>query len=132
MPGTSKVTLVLLLNTIQAKEILEDPYKVKDLPNSTEEYHYNMQTLADLCIELYRSQQDNSNHAKHIEILTHDLETTKGTIRLLQALPMHTSIGRLNKLPHSPKFPGNCKELLNFILTVYSKLTSESTRYIHH
>jgi hypothetical protein len=50
--SNSEITSVLLLNAMQAKVVLEDPYKIKDLSDSIEEYCYDMQTLANLHIEL--------------------------------------------------------------------------------
>jgi hypothetical protein len=35
------------------------------------------------------------------------------------------------ELPHLPEFSGDCKELLNFVSKVHSKLDGESSRYIN-
>jgi hypothetical protein len=50
----------------------------------------------------------------------------------LQATINDTSIptAKLIELPHLPEFSGDCKELLNFISKVYSKLAGESSQYI--
>jgi hypothetical protein len=88
-----------------------------------------MQTLADLHIELREAQQDNLDYTRQIETLEQNLETANCTIRLLQALPNHAAIAKPIELPHPPEFSGECKDLLNFISKVRSKLSGESARY---
>jgi hypothetical protein len=55
------------------------------------------------------------------------------TIHILQATATHTTLPYIKpiELPHLPEFSGNCKELLNFISKVYSKLAGEASYYIN-
>jgi hypothetical protein len=88
--------------------------------------------LIDLCAKLAESQKDNSDYASRITNLEHDLASVNTTIRMMHAAANHTSlpIAKPIELPHPPKFPGDCKELLNCISKVHSKLAGESSRYI--
>jgi hypothetical protein len=88
--------------------------------------------LINLCAELEESQKDNSDYASQIGDLERDLTSVNTTIRMLQAAANHTSLPTVKpiELPHPPEFSGDCKELLNFISKVHSKLAGESSYYI--
>jgi hypothetical protein len=66
--------------------------------------------------------------------LTRDLGSTNMTIHMLQATVNYTSIPTAKpiELPHPPEFSGECKELLNFISNIHSKLTAISLCYIDY
>jgi hypothetical protein len=88
--------------------------------------------LIDLHAELAESQKDNSDYASQIANLEHDLTSANTTIHMLQGTANHTSlpIAKPIELPYPPELSGDCKELLNVISKVHSKLAGESSYYI--
>jgi hypothetical protein len=70
MSNNPEITSVLFLNATHAKEVLEDPSKIMDLPNSIEEYCQDMQALPDIHTEHGECAQDNSDYAQCIANLS--------------------------------------------------------------
>jgi hypothetical protein len=131
---SEEIASVLILTAAQKQQVLDDPTVLTKnvVPDHIENYKRDQQRLIDLRAELDESQKDNSDYASRIADLEPDLASANTTIHMLQAATNHTSLPTVKpiKLPHPPKFSGNCKELLNFISKVRSKLAGESSCYI--
>jgi hypothetical protein len=87
--------------------------------------------LINLYADLEQSPKDDSDYSHWITDLEHDLASVNTTLRILQAAATHTILPMVKpvKLPHLPEVSRDCKELLNFISKVHSKVAGESSCY---
>jgi hypothetical protein len=129
--ASEEIASVLILTTTQKQQVLDDPMVLTKniVLDYVANYKQDQQWLIDLCTRLEESQKDNSDYANWIAELKHNLASANTTIHILQAAINHTSIPTAKpiELPHPPELSGDCKELLNFISKVYSKLAGESS-----
>jgi hypothetical protein len=131
---SEEIASVLILTAAQQQQVLDDPTVLTKnvIPDHIENFKRDQQRLIDLHAKLDESEKDNSDYASRIADLERDLASANTTIRMLQATANHTSLPTVKpiELPHTPEFSGDCKEPLNFISKVRSKLAGESSRYI--
>jgi predicted metalloendopeptidase len=129
--ASEEIASVLILTAAQKQQVLDDPTVLTKniVPDHAANYKQDQQRLIDLRTELEESQKDNSDYANRITKLEHDLASASTTIHILQAAVNQTSIPTAKpiELPYPPEFSADCKELLNFISKVHSKLTGESS-----
>jgi hypothetical protein len=131
---SKEIASILILTAAQKQQVPDNPTLLSKnvIPDHVENYKQDQQLLINLHAELAESQKDNSDYASRIADLEQDLPSANTTICMLQAVANHTSllIAKPIELPHPPEVSGDCKELLNFISKVRSKLAGESSCYI--
>jgi hypothetical protein len=131
---SKEIASMVILSAAQKQQVLNEPTVLSKnvVSDHAENCKSDHQLLIDICAELAASQKDNADYASRIADLERDLTSANTAIHMLQATAHDTSlpIAKPIKLPHPPEVSGDCKELLNFISMVHSKLTGQSSRYI--
>jgi hypothetical protein len=89
MSQKAEMTSALFLNTTQAGTVKRDPSMILAISDNINKYHLELQIMLDLQAELGSSQKDNLDYAWCIRDLERDLETTNGTIWILQKLAIN-------------------------------------------
>jgi hypothetical protein len=122
----ARITSALFLNAAQVAAMIADPLATLTIDDDIKEYHRELKLIIDLQKEVEIIHTNNTEYARHIVSLKDDLKTANNTIQILQGLMTTTLTLRAIELPHPPEYPGDRKELPNFISKVHSILAGEN------